>query len=304
MSEKDDAHAQQEHRGGDPWAPPERRVPFDKPGTPPVPPPAGPVPGPSVSGQAALGPAVPGPSAPGLSVDGPAAGLPAAPPAPGPAAGLSVAPPAPPAAPAAPEPGAVPPVPPVPLAPTGPGTPGAYPPGPYGYPQAGLPPQPGAPYGMPGAAGPYAQNPYGQTAYGTGHYGWGAPGYGQGWPHAGRVPNNGLGVASLVLGVIGVLMCWTIVFGVVIGVMAIVFGAIGRTRANTGEATNGGQALVGLILGGVALLLTAVMLVVFITLGVRESTGPAGDDNPDDATYGAYMAVPPGPGPLVPAASR
>ncbi|MFF4157204.1 hypothetical protein [Streptomyces sp. NPDC001678] len=304
MSEKDDAHAQQEHRDGDPWAPPERRVPLDKPGTAPVPPPAGPVPGPSASSESA-----PGPSAPGLSVDGPAAGLPAAPPAPGPAAGLPVepsAPPAAPSAPVAPEPGAVPPV---PLAPTGPGTPGAYPPGPYGYAQAGLPPQPGAPYGVPGAAGPYAQGPYaqgpyGQTAYGTGHYGWGAPGYGQGWPHAARVPNNGLGVASLVLGVIGVLMCWTIVFGVVIGVMAIVFGAIGRTKANTGEATNGGQALVGLILGGVALLLTAVMLVVFIAVGVRESTGPAGDDNPDDATYGAYMAVPPGPGPLLPAASR
>ncbi|MEU3351399.1 hypothetical protein [Streptomyces sp. NPDC037389] len=266
MSEKDDAYAQQEHRDDDPWAPPERRVPLDKPGAPPVPP---------------------------------------APPVPGPAAGLPEAPPAAPDVPVAPEPGAVPPV---PLAPTGPGTPGAYPPGPYGYAQPGIPPQPGAPYGVPGAAGPYAQSPYGQTAYGTGHYGWGAPGYGQGWPHAGRVPNNGLGVASLVLGVIGVLMCWTIVFGVVIGVMAIVFGAIGRTKANTGEATNGGQALTGLILGGVALLLTAVMLVVFITVGVRGSTGPAGDDNPDDATYGAYMPTPPGPGssagPLVPAASR
>lgn len=289
MPEKDDAQAQREHREGDPWAPPERRVPLDKPGTPPVPPPAGPV---------------PGEAAPGPSVDRPAAEPSVAP----------VASPMPPMAPAAPESGAMPSaplaspeagVPPVPLAPTGPGTPGAYPPGPYGYPRGGVPPQPGAPYGVPGAAGPYVQGPYGQTAYGTGHYGWGAPGYGQGWPHAGRVPNNGLGVASLVLGILGVLTCWTIVFGVVIGVMAIVFGAIGRAKANTGEANNGGQALAGLILGGVALLLTAAMLVVFITLGVRGGTDPAGDDNPDDATYGAYMATPPGPaGPLVPAASR
>ncbi len=270
MSDKDDAQPEPQDR--DPWAPPERRVPLEKPGTgqvPPPQPPAQPVPGP-----AAGTPQIPHQSAPG-----------------------------------APLPGAVPPV---PLAPTGPGTPSAYPGGPYGYGQPGPygQQQPQPPYGhAPGAApgpygqDPYAQSPYGQTAYGTGAYGYPAAGYGQGWPgQVGAVPNNSLGVAALVLGIVGTVLSPSIVFGVILGVLAIVFGAMGRSKAATGEANNGGQALAGLIMGGVALLATASLLALYITLGESDEAGV--DDDPDDAVYGAYMPEPPAPGPLVVAARR
>ncbi|MEU1310486.1 hypothetical protein ABZ419_16540 [Streptomyces cinnamoneus] len=272
MSDKDDTQPEPQHI--DPWAPPvpERRVPLDKPGTAPA-------------------PAVPQQAHP----------VPLAPPFAGAAAGVPAQP-----APGAPQPGVVPPV---PLAPTGPGTPSAYAGAPYGYGQPGpYPQQAPAPYGpgpgvgpVPYGQDPYGQGPYGQTGYGTGAYGYPAAAYGQGWPAPVPAPNNSLGVTALVLGIVGTVLSPTVVFGVILGVLAIVFGAMGRTKAGTGEATNGGQALAGLILGGVALLATALMLVFLIT--ADDDAGDL-DDDPDEAVYGAYMSAPPGPGPLLPAAAR
>lgn len=78
------------------------------------------------------------------------------------------------------------------------------------------------------------------------------PGPGQGYPGYGPPPKNGLGTAALVLGIIGLVLFWTIVLGFVLGILALVFGIIGRKRANRREATNGGSALAGAILGGLA----------------------------------------------------
>ncbi|MEU4210622.1 DUF4190 domain-containing protein [Streptomyces sp. NPDC026206] len=268
MSDKDDAQPEPQDRN--PWAPPERRVPLDKPGTEQVP---------SVPHCAQPGP-------------GPAAGMPAPPPAP-----------SPPFVPGAPLDAAIPPIPP---APTGPGTPSAYPAGPYAYGQPG--PYPQQPYG-PGAApgayaqDPYGQAPYGQTGYGTAAYGYPVAGYGQGWPApAGAIPDNSLGVAALVLGIVGTVLSPSIIFGVILGILAIVFGAMGRSKAATGEANNGGQALAGLILGGVALLATALLLVLYISVGGSADTGQ--DEDPEEATYGAYMPEPPAPAPFEAAARR
>ncbi|MEV4741856.1 DUF4190 domain-containing protein [Streptomyces sp. NPDC049555] len=206
-------------------------------------------------------------------------------PAPGPAAAAPA-----PAAPSAPAPPVVPPqaaapggaVPPVPPAPTGPGTPSAYPGGPYAF----------APGAVPQGA------PYGQTAYGTGAYGYPAPGYPQGWPAPPPVPNNGLGTAGMVLGIVGTILAPSVVFSVILGVLAVVFGAIGRGKARTGEATNGGQALTGLILGPVAIVASVLMLLLYIYSNATSNDYNDNED-PDDATYGAYMPAPPGPAPLV-----
>lgn len=83
----------------------------------------------------------------------------------------------------------------------------------------------------------------GQPAYG-------AP-YDSGYGPA--APRNGMGTAALVLGIIGLVLFWTVVLGVILGVLALIFGIIGRKRATRHEASNGGVALAGAILGGVAL---------------------------------------------------
>ncbi|MDW6059586.1 DUF4190 domain-containing protein [Streptomyces sp. FXJ1.4098] len=188
-------------------------------------------------------------------------------------------------------------MPPPPQAPTGPGTPSAYqpPPGPYGvgpYAPTGYG-QPGygqtgygqTGYGQPGygqtgyGQSGYAQPGYGQTGYGQPPYGaqpaYGYPGSGYPGPPYGPVaftPDNGNGTAALVLGIVGTVLFFSIVFGVILGVLAIIFGVLGRAKAQRGEADNGGQALAGLVLGVIAVVASVVMIFVYI----------AEDDDPDD----------------------
>src|ERR1700732_5624308 len=53
-------------------------------------------------------------------------------------------------------------------------------------------------------------------------------------------PRNGLGTAALVIAIVGLLLCFTVVGGVVLGIAAVVMGFTGRGRVKQGEAKNGG----------------------------------------------------------------
>jgi hypothetical protein len=131
--------------------------------------------------------------------------------------------------------------------------------------------------------GPYADGPYGTAApepYGA-HGPAAAPGYGQpaypyspspaGYPTPGVAPvaygayprpRNGLGTAALVLGIIGVVLCWVPFTGWALNILAIVFGAVGRKRAVEGQATNKSSAVAGLVLGVVGLAVWIVIIIV------------------------------------------
>jgi hypothetical protein len=93
-----------------------------------------------------------------------------------------------------------------------------------------------------------------------------APGYGQPFPPGHQSARNGMGTAALVLGIIGVVLSWTVYPGFILGILAIVFGAIGLGRVRRGEATNRGAARAGLVLGIVALAL--LMLLVVVGMGM------------------------------------
>ncbi|MFH8570711.1 DUF4190 domain-containing protein [Streptomyces sp. NPDC017993] len=194
----------------------------------------------------------------------------------------------------------------------------------------------GAPaYGVPAHAAPADGAPaYGAPDYGTSAYGgpaYGAPAAGHGgqdvyggqWGQGGAVgpsgyaahpsyaaypsvmgystwqparPSNGFGTAALVVGIVGVLLGISIIFGIVLGVLAIVFGALGRAKATRGEATNGGMALAGLILGGIALLISAVV----ITLAMIGASHPqderrGGSGGQDGGYSDTYEAAPRAP---------
>jgi uncharacterized membrane protein len=127
------------------------------------------------------------------------------------------------------------------------GAPAGYPP--PGYPPpgaAGAPPGWGQPPGAPGAPPSY---------YPPGGY---PPGY---YP-PGQAPRNGLGTAALVLGIVGFVGAF-VVIGAPLGVVAVILGIIGRGRASRHEATNGGAALAGIILG-VLSVVVAVGLLAFV----------------------------------------
>jgi membrane-bound ClpP family serine protease len=69
---------------------------------------------------------------------------------------------------------------------------------------------------------------------------------------------NGFGTAALVLGVVGLVLVLLILFspvGVILGLLAVVFGILGIMRVNRGEADNRGQAVTGLVTGAVALVI-------------------------------------------------
>ncbi|MFF3516513.1 DUF4190 domain-containing protein [Streptomyces sp. NPDC002573] len=82
-------------------------------------------------------------------------------------------------------------------------------------------------------------------------------------------PNNSMGTTGLVLGIIGLVCSLTFFlwfFGVVLGILAIVFGAVGRGKAKRGEATNKGAATAGLVCGIVATVVLPLLgLVAFAT---------------------------------------
>jgi hypothetical protein len=126
-----------------------------------------------------------------------------------------------------------------------PSDPPPYPPQPGQGPAGGYPPQPGQ-----GPAGGYP--PPGQAPAG-------------GYPAA-RARRNGMGTTALVVGVVALTLVLLLLFsplGAFLGLLAVLFGILGLMRANRGEADNRGQAVAGLVTGGIALLVG-----VFLTISI------------------------------------
>jgi len=106
------------------------------------------------------------------------------------------------------------------------------------YPPQGPPPQGPPPQGPPPGQGP------------AGSYQAG------GYPAA-RGRRNGMGTTALVVGVVALVLVLLLLFsplGALLGLLAVLFGILGLIRANRGEADNRGQAVAGLVTGGLALL--------------------------------------------------
>lgn len=118
------------------------------------------------------------------------------------------------------------------------------------YPQQPpYPPPPQQPYQYGAYPGGYPPPP--QGAYG---------GYPGGYPMQ-TAPKNGLGIASLIVAIVGLLSVYG---GILLGVVAVILGVLGRGRAKRGEATNGGVAMAGIVLGvlGIVVSIVAIALTV------------------------------------------
>ena len=164
-----------------------------------------------------------------------------------------------------------------PLPPDG-GTPSpyGYPPGPYGPGGA----YPGGPY--PGGAYPGGQYPGGQYPgpYPGGPYPGGP--YPGGYPppapygdyYSPGPPKNGMGVAALVVAIIALISSVSVVGGIVLGIVAVILGFIGRGRVKSGEANNGGVATAGIILGVISII--AGLAFIAIWVGLFKDVGAGG----------------------------
>lgn len=92
-----------------------------------------------------------------------------------------------------------------------------------------------------------------------------------GYTAAPTAPKNGMGIASLVTAIIGL---FTVFGGILLGIVAIVLGFIGWGRAKRGEATNGGVAIAGIVLG----ILSVIVALVAIFLAVSFFNEVGGTD--------------------------
>jgi uncharacterized membrane protein HdeD (DUF308 family) len=75
-----------------------------------------------------------------------------------------------------------------------------------------------------------------------------------------------MGTTALVIGVVALTLVVLLLFsplGALLGLVAVLFGILGLMRANRGEADNRGQAVAGLVTGGIALLVG-----VFVTISI------------------------------------
>uniref|UniRef100_A0AAU2V126 DUF4190 domain-containing protein n=1 Tax=Streptomyces sp. NBC_00003 TaxID=2903608 RepID=A0AAU2V126_9ACTN len=216
----------------DPWAPPEHKVPLDK---PPVHDQQTVISMPGADGQNAAPPQ----GAPGAPAQGPFPGAPGQQ-APGPGFG-----------------GPTPP-------------PGQAAPGSYGYPS--YPQQPAQ--GYPGYPGQ-------QPAYG--YPGW------TGMP----APQNGFGIAAMVLGIAAcvLMICTWGIAGIVLGALALIFGLLGKGRATRGEANNRGQAIAGIIMGIAGIVLGIVILVLLIVLVANAPSHHSDYNGYDDYSNFLSLAV-------------
>lgn len=122
---------------------------------------------------------------------------------------------------------------------------------------------PNPPGGYPGGYPP--PPPYGGTP----------PPY-PGGPTAG--PSNGLGIAALVTAIVGLLMVWSVLGGLVLGVVAVALGFAARGRCKRGEATNDGVALSGIVLGFLGIVLSVVFVGIYLVMGGIWFTEVGGPD--------------------------
>ena len=123
-----------------------------------------------------------------------------------------------------------------------------------GQPAYGAPPPSGAQPAYGGQSPQYGQQPYPQ-----------APGYGYAAGPTSSGPRNGLGIAALILGILGLLTSW-FVFGALLGVLAIILGFMGVRRVSRGEANNRGVSITGIVLGVLSIVIAVLFAVVIGTL--------------------------------------
>ncbi|GJF14186.1 hypothetical protein NGTWS0302_06090 [Mycolicibacterium cyprinidarum] len=88
-------------------------------------------------------------------------------------------------------------------------------------------------------------------------------------PPAATAPKNGLGVASLVVAIIAL---FSVVGGIVLGIVAIILGFLGRGRAKRGEANNGGIAIAGIVLGALSIIVSIAVIAIAVW-GFKEVGG-------------------------------
>jgi len=94
-----------------------------------------------------------------------------------------------------------------------------------------------------------------------------------------------MAIAALVLGALALLLCWTIIGGILLGLIAVVLGIVAVVRARSGRAAGTGLAVTGIVLGTIGLIIAGVLVAVGISFlnsesgqNLQDCLEQAGDD--------------------------
>jgi Domain of unknown function (DUF4190) len=74
------------------------------------------------------------------------------------------------------------------------------------------------------------------------------------------VSGGGMATAALVFGILAVITSFTLIGGVLLGLLAVIFGVIGLRRANRGLAFGRGRAIAGILLGLLGIVVSAALI--------------------------------------------
>lgn len=80
---------------------------------------------------------------------------------------------------------------------------------------------------------------------------------------------NGMAVAGLVLGIIGLVLCWIPFLGWILALLGVIFGALGMSKAKKIGGRGNGMAIAGLVTGALGLLV-GIVLFVLAMMAVKE----------------------------------
>ncbi|NJQ04795.1 DUF4190 domain-containing protein [Streptomyces lonarensis] len=85
--------------------------------------------------------------------------------------------------------------------------------------------------------------------------------------------SNGLAVAALVTGIAAVLLFWTAIGGVLLGIAALITGILGVRRARRAAAGRSTMSLIGAVLGGLGLIGGVLVLMLGVAIWNSEEFG-------------------------------
>lgn len=148
---------------------------------------------------------------------------------------------------------------------------------PYGGDQYGTNPASGHPEGV-SSYGDYTGHEQLQPEYtrgDAGHAGYGMAGgsYNQpptsyGYEAAPPQQNNGVALAAMIVGILALLGLLFLLPGLILGVIALILGIVGVKKANSivGPGSRKGMAISGIVMGAIATILSALMLIFGISL--------------------------------------
>ena len=108
-----------------------------------------------------------------------------------------------------------------------------------------------------------------------------APAYNMqgGYPGYQPTPSSALAIASLILGVIGLLSGW-LIFGGVLGLVGVILGIVALVKVKNGTASGKGMAIGGIVTGALGMIVAVVVGVRgfflatrWVESGVQDSSG-------------------------------